>query len=71
MSKDKFLPHIDQILQATQQLPDAVLWPEEQYVAVIEGSRHNYELVFHRIPYVSRAEGKTHRWAYRGTIRVN
>ncbi len=71
MSDEKFVPHLSQVKEASKELPDAELWPEETYVAVVKGKTRTYQLTFRRIPYMSREKGKTFRWAYEGLVRVN
>ena len=71
MSNEKFVPHVSQLEEAAKQLPDAELWPEEIYIAILEGKTRSYELTFRRIPYMSRTKKKTFRWAYEGLVRVN
>ena len=71
MPNEKFVPHLAQLAQAAKTLPEAELWPKDTYVAVIPCGSRTMELTFRKIPYLSRAEGKTHRWAYEGILRVS
>lgn len=70
MPGTKFLPHVEQLEEAAKQLPDAELWPEDHYNAMLQGKSHTYEISFRRIRYLSRTKGWTYRWAYEGLVRV-
>jgi hypothetical protein len=68
---EKFLPHLSQIRAAAHELPDAELWPSEEYIVELKGTSSSHLITFQRTAYNSRRKGKTYRWVYEGKIMVS
>jgi hypothetical protein len=68
---DRFLPHLKQIRAAAEELPDAELWPGEEYIVELKGSTTSHLLTFKRISYHSKSRGKTYKWLYEGKMWVS
>jgi hypothetical protein len=66
----RFLPHIKQIQAAAHELPDAELWPSEEYIVELKGSTNSHLITFRRTAYLSRTRGKTFKWLYEGKMWV-
>ncbi len=66
----RFLPHIKQIRAAAEELPDAELWPSEDYIVELKGSSSSHLITFKRHSYVSKTRGKTYKWLYEGKMWV-
>lgn len=67
---DRFLPSLGQIRAASEELPDPEIWPEDEYSVPIEGSKKVHEVIFNRIKFASRSNGRTYRWVYEGKILI-
>jgi hypothetical protein len=67
---DRFLPHIKQVRAAAHELPDAELWPSEEYIVELKGSTTSHLLTFKRMSYLSKSRGKTFKWLYEGKMWV-
>lgn len=65
---ERFLPGINQLKKAAEELPDPEIWPEEEYVAPVESRSKVYSITFRRIKFNSRKKGKTYRWIYEGKV---
>jgi hypothetical protein len=68
---ERFLPHLKQIRAAAHELPDAELWPSEDYVVELKTSKNSHMITFQRTPYLSRSRGKIHKWMYEGKMWVS
>ena len=69
--RERFLPHLNQVRAAAQELPDAELWPSEDYVVELKGSTSSHLITFKRIGYLSKTRGKTYKWLYEGKMWVS
>ncbi len=67
---DRFLPSLGQLRTASEELPDPEIWPEEEYIVPIEGSKKVHQVVFSRIKFSSRSNGRTYRWVYNGKVLI-
>ncbi len=68
---DRFLPHLTQIRAAAHELPDAELWPSEEYIVELKGSSSSHLITFKRATYMSRSKGKTFKWVFEGKMLVS
>ncbi len=66
---ERFVPNLKQVEQAAQQLPDAEIWPEDEFLVPLD-SHTDRQLTFRRIRFNSRSQGKTYRWVYDGKVLV-
>ncbi|WOO40353.1 hypothetical protein [Rubellicoccus peritrichatus] len=67
---DRFLPSLSQVRAASEELPDPEIWPENEYSVPIEGSKKVHEVIFSRVKFASRSNGRTYRWVYDGKILI-
>jgi hypothetical protein len=68
---NRFLPHLKQIRAAALELPDAELWPSEDYIVELKGSTSSHLITFKRTAYHSKTRGKTYKWLYEGKMWVS
>ena len=68
---ERFLPHLKQIHAAAHELPDAELWPSEDYIVELKGSSSSHLITFKRTSYRSRTRGQTFKWLYEGKMWVS
>jgi hypothetical protein len=61
---------LTQVRAAARELPDAELWPGEEYIVELKGSKTSHLITFKRRSYLSRSRGKTFKWMYEGKMWV-
>jgi hypothetical protein len=67
MSK-KSLPSLRYLTSAAESLPDADLWPDDNYTVLLK--KQCVELSFRKIKLSQSRDGSTHRWIYEGKVIV-
>ncbi len=65
----KFIPNLTQLKEATQELPDPELWPEETCVCPVMVNEKQKLLEFTR-KRISRGNTRPYRWIYEGKILI-
>ena len=66
----RFLPSLGQLRRASRDLPDPDNWPNSDYSVPVDEKKRDYELVFRKVKFSSRNNGKVSRWVYEGKIMI-
>lgn len=67
---ERFLPSLGQLKTAAEELPDPEIWPEDEYVVPLEGKQTVHQILFNRVKFSSRSNGRTYRWIYHGKVMI-
>ena len=68
---ERFLPHLKQVRAAAHELPDAELWPGEEYIVELHKVHHQPPDHLQALSYHSKSRGKTYKWLYEGKMWVS
>ena len=68
-SATKFIPNLTELGEATKELPDAKLWPEDNCLCPITVDQKQRVLKFTRKE-IKRGASKTYRWVYEGKVLI-
>lgn len=68
-SVNKFIPNINQVREAMNQLPDPEEWAYTIYVSAISVDGKETPIRFKRLK-IQRGSKKTYRWIYEGKILI-
>jgi hypothetical protein len=65
----KFIPNLTQLSDATKDLPDAELWPDDTYACPIEVNGGQKTIEFKR-KQITRGSERPYRWIYKGKVLI-
>lgn len=65
----KFVPNLAQLNTATKELPDAELWPNDNFLCPILVDKKQKTIEFTR-KQITRGSAKPYRWIYEGKVLI-
>lgn len=66
----KFLPTIDQLKRACEELPNPMDYEEDECVISVTSGKAVRDLNFKRMKFAGRSGGSVYRWVYDGKIMI-